>query len=262
MSLVFTAIVSMGILAAFFAFMLSVAHKRLQVEEDPRVEQISDILPGANCGGCGFASCHALAEAIVDGETSVNSCVAGGEEISQAISEIMGVEAKTTEKKVAFVRCGAPGSERSKRADYRGVQACRAANLVGGVINCSYGCFGYGDCREVCPFSAIRMVDGLPQVDFSRCTGCGRCVEVCPRNIIVLDSFDDLNYRVKCSSRDKGKKARQACNSSCIACRRCVRSCPYDACFMEDNLARIDPRNCQVCGVCSLVCPTGAIVEM
>ncbi len=263
MNLVNTAVASMGILAFFFALMLSLAHRRLKVEEDPRVEKISDILPGVNCGACGFASCHALAEAIVAGDAEVNSCVVGGNEVSKAISEIMGVETQVVEKKLAFVKCGATISERSKKAIYQGVETCRAANLVmGGDIACSFGCLGYGDCERACPFSAIKVVDGLPNIDFSRCTGCGRCVEVCPRDIIVLERFNDLNYKVKCSSLDRGKKARQVCKKACIACGRCVKSCPYEACFLENNLALIDPRNCQVCGVCSIVCPTGAIVEI
>jgi len=263
MDLIFIATGSMAILAAFFAIMLSLAHSRLKVEEDPRVEKIVNILPGANCGACGFASCHALAEAIVKEDAAVNSCVVGGNDVVKQISQIMGVEARAIEKKLAFVRCGAGRSEREKKANYQGVETCRAVNIVmGGDVACSYGCLGFGDCQKVCPFDAIKMVNGLPHIDFFRCTGCGRCAEVCPRNIIVLESFDNLNYRVKCSSLDKGKKARQVCKKACIACGRCVKSCPFDACFMENNLACIDPRNCQVCGVCHTVCPTNAIVEV
>ncbi|RLE14461.1 electron transporter RnfB [Candidatus Aerophobetes bacterium] len=263
MSLILLAVTSMGALAAFFAVMLSVAHSRLKVEEDPRIEKLFEELPGANCGACGFASCRALAEAIVKGEATTTSCVVGGSEVAAKISQLMGVEAEAVERKLAFVRCGAGVSERAKKAIYRGVETCRAANLVMGAdVACSYGCLGFGDCQRICPFDAIKMVDFLPHIDLSRCTGCGRCVEVCPRGIIVLENLEDINYRVKCSSLDKGKKARQVCEKSCIACGRCAKFCPYEACWMEDNLAHIDPVNCQVCGVCYTVCPTGAIVEV
>lgn len=261
--MVLMATLSMGGLAAFFAFMLSLAHRRLKVEEDPRVEEILDALPGVNCGACGFASCHALAEAIVKGKARVNACVVGGPSCLQRISEIMGVESEAPERKVAFVLCGATTSQRAKKAIYQGVLSCRAANLLMGADTaCQYGCLGFGDCERICPFNAIRMVEGLPRINLSGCTGCGKCVEICPRNIITLENFDELNYRVKCSSLDRGKKARQVCQRACIACGRCVKSCPFDACWMEDNLAHIDPKNCQLCGVCFLVCPTSAIVEI
>ena len=263
MNSILIATISMGGLAAFFAVLLSIVHERFKVEEDPRVEEILSCLPAVNCGACGFASCRSLAEAIVKGEAAVNSCVAGGSSVTEKISRIMGVESGSVKKKVAFVRCGATLSERSKKATYQGVNTCRAANiLMGADTACLYGCLGFGDCEEACLFDAIKMVEGLPRIDLSRCTGCGRCVEVCPRGIIVLDSFENTNYRVKCSSLDRGKKARQVCTKSCIACRRCEKSCPYEACWVEDNLAHIDPRNCQLCGICSMVCPTGAIVKV
>lgn len=263
MSLIIIATGSMAVLAAFFAIMLSLAHSRLKVEEDPRVEEVLEALPGTNCGACGFASCHALAEAIVREGAEINSCVVGGGDVVEEISQIMGVEAEATRKRIVFVRCGAGKSERRSKATYRGVETCRAADIVMGADTaCFYGCLGFGDCQEVCPFKAIKMVDGLPYIDSYKCTGCGKCVEVCPRNIIVLDSFDELNYRVKCSSLDRGKRARQVCKKACITCGRCAKSCPYDACWMENKLACIDPRNCQVCGICCLVCPTDAIVEM
>lgn len=263
MSLIIIATASMAALAAFFGVMLSVAHSKLKVEEDPRVEQLFEALPGVNCGACGFPSCHALAEAIAKGVAEPTSCLVGGAEVTEKISQVMGVKARALDRKLAFVRCGAGKSERAKKAIYRGVDTCRAANIImGGEIACAYGCLGFGDCKKVCPFNAIRMLDGLPHIDFSLCTGCGKCVEVCPRSIIILEQFHDLNYRVKCLSLDKGKKARQVCKKSCIACGRCVKSCPYDACLLDDNLAHIDPVNCQVCGVCAIVCPTGAIVEL
>ena len=263
MSIVILALVSMGGLSALFAVLLSVAHGRLRVEEDPRVGAVLEALPGINCGACGFASCHALAEAAVKGDVPPNSCVVGGNSVATQVAAVLGIEAEAREPTYAYVRCGAGASQRQKKAAYSGIPTCRAANLVmGGETACSYGCLGFGDCADVCPFGAISMVEGLPVVDLSKCTGCGQCVKVCPRSLIVLCSFSETAYRVKCSSHDAGRRARQICEKSCIACMRCAKSCPYEACSVEDSLAVIDPLNCQLCGICHLVCPTGAIVEL
>jgi len=263
MGLIVASVLSMGALSVFFGVMLSFAHKKFKVEEDPRVEQVLEALPGVNCGACGFASCQVLAEAIVERSAGANSCVAGGSEAVEKISQIMGVEAEKAEEKLAFVRCGVGGSERKKKAVYQGVETCRAASLVMGADTaCFYGCLGFSDCQKICSFGAIEMINGLPHINSSLCTGCGKCVEICPRNIIVLESFNDLNYRLKCSSLDSGKKARKVCHKACIACGRCVKFCPYEACSLENNLARIDSKNCQLCGICYLVCPTGAIIEI
>ena len=263
MSLFLTSIVTMGGFGAFFAFILSIAHKKLRVEVDPREEQVLNALPGANCGACGFASCRALAEAIVKGDAPVNSCVAGGSEVAEKISRLMGVGSVTVQKKLAFVHCGAQSEQRTKKAIYQGVKSCRAASIVMGADTaCPYGCIGFGDCEVACPFNAIKMVGGLPQIDLNKCTGCGNCVNVCPRSIISLESFDDINYKVACSSLDKGKKARQVCQKACIACGLCEKFCPFDACEVKNNLAHIDPRNCQKCGICAAVCPTNAIVQI
>ncbi len=253
----------MGGISTLFAFILFIAHKKLKVEVDPRVEQILDALPGVNCGACGYASCRALAEAIVKGDTLVSSCVAGGSDTAGKISRLMGVESTTVQKRLAFVRCGAQNEQRTKKAIYQGVKNCRAASIIMGAdIACPYGCIGFGDCEVACPFDAIKMVKGLPQINLNKCTGCGNCIKVCPRNIIFLESLDDINYKVACSSLEKGKKARQVCKKSCMACGLCEKFCPFDACELKNNLAYIDPLNCQRCGICAIKCPTNAIVQI
>lgn len=263
MNIISISILTIGGLAAIFALFLSIAHQKLKVEEDPRVEKIIDRLPGTNCGACGFASCRALAEVIVNDNVLVNSCVAGGNDTIQKIAQMLGVESEAAESKVAFVKCGAFQEERSEKANYVGVKSCQAADMImGGELACTYGCLGYGDCQIACPFEAISMKNGLPQIDLEQCTGCGNCVKACPRDLISLYILDgEIYYRVTCSSLDKGKKARLACEKSCIACGICAKVCPFDACEMKDNLAIIDQRNCQRCGVCAERCPTQAIRE-
>ena len=261
--MILISIISVGGLAAIFAVFLSIAHQKLKVEEDPRVEQVIGQLPGVNCGACGFASCRAMAEEVVGGNISVGTCSAGGNDIAQEIAGILGVESEAVQKEVAFLQCGALSGERKKKADYVGVKSCQAADIVmGGELACAYGCLGYGDCQAACPFEAIFIKEGLPEIDIVRCTGCGNCIEACPRDLISLQILDkEVHYRVVCSSLDKGKKARLVCERSCIACNICVKFCPFDACEVKDNLAVIDQRNCQRCGVCAERCPTQAIRE-
>ena len=263
MNIILISILSVGGLAAIFAVFLSVAHQKLKVEEDPRVEKIIGQLPGVNCGACGFASCRTLAEKIVLENTSVNSCTAGGNDIAREIAAILGVESEVVQKEVAFLQCGARQGQRKEKANYAGIKNCQAADIaMGGELACDYGCFGYGDCQAACPFEAISIEEELPEIDIVRCTGCGNCLKACPRNLISLQVLgEEARYRVICSSLDKGKKARLACESSCIGCGICVKVCPYDACEMKDNLAVIDQRNCQSCGLCAEKCPTQAIRE-
>jgi len=263
MNIILISILSVGGLAAIFAVFLSIAHQKLKVEEDPRVEKVIGQLPGVNCGACGFASCRAMAEEVVGGNISVGTCSAGGNDTVQKIAEILGVESEASEKELAFLQCGAVSGERKKKASYVGIESCQAADIaMGGELACDYGCFGYGDCQAACPFDAISIKEGLPQIDVARCTGCGNCVEACPRDLISLQVLDgEVHYRVICSSLDKGKKARLACERACIACNICVKVCPFDACEVKDNLAVIDQRNCQRCGVCAQRCPTQAIRE-
>jgi len=263
MNLILASILTMGGLSVIFAVFLAIMEKKFKVEEDSRIERIVNILPGINCGACGYGSCRALAEAIVQGKSSLDSCVAGGAKVGEKIAKILEVKFETdkNEKKIAFIKCGATSSERKKKAIYEGVKNCQAANIIAGGENiCSYGCLGYGDCEKSCPFNAITMIEGLPRIDPDKCTGCGKCVEVCPKDLISLEYInEEINYRVVCSSLDKGREARTACDKACIGCGLCVKICPFDACHLENNLAKIDQRNCQHCGLCAWRCPTGAI---
>lgn len=240
MTLILLAVVSMGALCCVFALLLAVADQKLRVEEDPRVEKVLDVLPGVNCGGCGYPGCSAFAEHVVAGDAPITGCAPGGQETAEHIAEIMGVEAGSAEKQVAVVLCHGGVKEAVRSAIYYGVQGCHSAMLVsGGGKMCQYGCLGYADCVAVCPFDAIHMDDNqLPVVDREKCTACGKCVEACPRKLIELHS---LNHRifVFCKSHDKGPQVKKACSVGCIGCRICVKQCPVEDGMKVDNMLAV-----------------------
>jgi len=235
-------------LGVAFGVGLAVASRLLHVEVDPRVTRITEALPGANCGGCGFAGCAAYAEAIVLKGASPVECNPGGEAAARKIAEIMGVQASAKEKRVAVVRCR--GRATPSRFTYDGLYNCRAANLIqAGPKGCEYGCLGFGTCAEACPFGAIRMVDRLPVIDEARCVACGKCVDACPRQIIVLDRVKDC-VEVLCRSHDKAGVVRKLCEFGCLGCKKCEKVCKFEAIRVDEYLARIDFEKCTGCGLC------------
>lgn len=214
----------LGSLGVIFGIILVVAEHTFRVEEDPRLKEILSLLPGANCGACGFPSCEACARQIVEGKAPVNSCVMGGEEVTEKICRVMGVSMEKVERKVAVINCNVDNLTRKIQADYQGIQTCQAAHLVmGGGMSCAYGCLGFGDCMEVCPVEAISLKDGLPRIDREKCIGCGRCVEVCPRKVIELIPRHKPLVWVACSNPEPGKKVREVCKKGCIACKVCEK---------------------------------------
>ncbi len=251
----------LGIMGLLLGVGLAFAARKLAVPRDPLVEKINDILPGANCGGCGYPGCFQFAEAVAAGKAPVDGCVAASAEINARIAEAVGGEVSDSVRMVALVHCNG-GRAAVDAFDYRGPRDCvSAAMVMGGYKVCSYGCLGFGDCVEACPFDAIRMSDdGIPVVDVKACTGCGKCVTACPKKIIELWPVDH-EVVVACSSLDKGGVAGKACSVACIGCRKCKKVCPVDAIEVEDFLAVIDPVKCINCGLCAKECPTGAIVD-
>ena len=228
MNILFISLIAMGGLGLFFASVLAIASEKLKVKEDPRVGEILETLPGLNCGACGVAGCHALAEKIVaQGNFDNLRCPAGGSEIEEKIANILGISAGTQIKKRAVIKCGGTRELAADRAQYQGVQTCTAAEIVsGGAKACAYGCLSFGDCVKVCPFDAIYIgEDGLPHVVEEKCTACGLCVEVCPRKIIELLPCSERVF-VNCSSKDKGKIVREVCKVGCIGCMICVKQAP------------------------------------
>lgn len=232
----------MAILAVAMSYVLGWASNAFHVEEDPRIEKAQEILPGANCGGCGYVGCREYAEAVVLEGEEVTKCTVGGSSVAQQLGELMGVSVEASWPYRAVVHCAATWDDRLQKREYRGEQTCSAANLVSGVQGCIYGCLGLGDCERACPYDAIHVVDGLAEVDYDACTGCGACARVCPRNIITMVPFKaESMLVVKCSNRDTGKDVTSVCKVGCIGCKACARV--SDLIQVEDGLAGIDYDN-------------------
>ncbi|MFI3212210.1 MAG: RnfABCDGE type electron transport complex subunit B [Eubacteriales bacterium] len=249
---------SVGLLLGLF---LGIAAIKFKVEVDPKEEAILAALPGNNCGGCGFAGCSGLAGAIAKGEAEVNACPVGGDTTSEAISKIMGVEAKAGNKQVAFVKCNGTCDKTTMDYEYTGMEDCGMLAFVpnGGPKSCNYGCLGYGTCVKACPFDAIHIVDGVAVVDKEACKACGKCIAVCPKNLIEMIPYD-AKVQVACSSQAKGPVVMKACQVGCIGCGICKRNCPADAITVENFIAKIDYDKCIGCGICKEKCPKKAII--
>lgn len=250
------AVVTVGILSILIGVILSIAEKAFHVDINELEVAVREVLPGSNCGGCGYAGCDSLAKAIAGGEAKVSSCPVGGRPVAEKIAQIMGQEVGEIEKKVAYVKCD--GTRDKKHIDYNyiGMDNCAyAAKMPGSSpYSCKYGCLGYGSCAKVCDQRAIRIIDGKAVVDEELCIACGKCVRVCPHHLIELIPANAKN-RVQCSSCAKGKAVTDACSAGCIACGICVKNCPSDAIVFENNIAKIDYTKCTQCGLCAEKCP-------
>lgn len=260
---IITATVVVGAVGIFVGLFLGIAGIRFKVKVDEKEEAVLAALPGNNCGGCGFAGCSGLASAIAKGEAPVNACPVGGEPVGKKIAEIMGVEAESSVKKVAFVACQGDCDKAKKDYDYYGIEDCRMMSFVpgGGPKSCNSGCLGFGTCTKVCPFDAIHVVNGVAVVDRDACKACGKCIEVCPKKLISLIPYD-AKLAVACSSADKGPVTMKACEVGCIGCGICVKNCPAQAVTVADFHASIDQEKCTGCGICADKCPKKAIVKL
>ena len=253
-------VLTMTVLSLLFSAGLVLAYKKLQVEEDPKIEAVNEALPQANCAACGFSGCRAFAEAVVKGTAESNGCPVGGNDVAAEVAEILGVSAGTVLKRVARLHCRGTKEAAASRGLYLGVTTCAASHIIGGNKQCSYGCMGYGDCVLSCTFDAMEMgEDGLPIVIEENCTACGKCVAACPRSLYELHPLEQ-NMFVYCRSLDGPKASRKLCKNACIACGICARACPEQI-VMENNLAiildykKIDPETIPAIEKC----PTNAI---
>ena len=257
---VITAIIIVSVIGLLAGVGLCIASFFMEVPTDERVEKIREVLPGANCGGCGYSGCDAYAAALADGSAKPGACAPGGNEVTAKIAEILGVEATSDEKKAAFVACNGTCDNTERAFEYNGISTCAAANMYySGDGNCKYGCLGYGDCTRTCRFSAISVVNGKAVTNTEKCTGCGACVSVCPKRIISLLPVKRGAY-ISCSNKDKALAAKPVCKVSCIGCGLCARKCPSGAIEIKNNLPQIDYSKCTGCGECKAACPRKAIV--
>ena len=268
MNFILIAVAVLGGIGLIAALVLFVCSKKFAVYEDPRIAQVNALLPGANCGGCGFAGCGGMADALVKGADGGSidglNCPVGGSEVMSQVADLLGIAIANGEAQVAVVRCNGTCELRPHIAEYDGLHTCAAMNSCGaGETACGYGCLGCGDCVSACQFGAISInaETGLPEVDQDKCTSCGACVKACPRHIIELRKKGPKGRRVfvSCMNKDKGAVAMKACKAACIGCSKCVKECQFEAITVENNLSYIDPQKCRLCRKCVEVCPTKAI---
>ena len=235
--------------------LLAVASKIFEVKSDPRADEILEVLPGANCGGCGKAGCAALAAAIAAGEAPANACAVGGAAVAEKIGRIMGVEVAAPVRMRAQVMCSGGFDNAHFKYNYRGPHDCIAAERLGGDDKvCPNGCIGLGTCAAACPFRAITVVGGVAVVDYHKCEGCGVCARACPKGIIKLIPYDSAHW-VGCATKTRGAEVRKFCDAGCISCRLCEKNCPAGAITVDGFGAAIDYSKCTECGLCENKCP-------
>jgi Na+-translocating ferredoxin:NAD+ oxidoreductase RNF subunit RnfB len=264
-------VISISAIGVVAAVVLYVIAQRFKVVEDPKIDLVEEVLPAANCGGCGFAGCRNFAEALVKSANEKQNieglnCPVGGNETMADVAKILELEVEESDPMIAVVRCNGSFANAPQKIDYDGPATCAFAhNLYAGESGCPYGCLGLGDCVKACLFDAIHINKdtGLPEVN-DKCVACGACVDACPRDIIELrlKGKKDKRIYVCCINEEKGGPAKKNCSVACIGCGKCVKVCPFDAITLENNLAYIDYEKCRLCRKCVPECPTNAIHEI
>ena len=262
---IFGIVLAAGIIGAtglLIGILLGVAGKAFAVKVDEKELKVRSVLPGNNCGGCGFAGCDALAKAIAKGEAPTNGCPVAGPEKAKEIAAIMGVAGGDSVKQVAYVKCSGTCDKTERKYHYYGVADCRKVKPVPGAgdKSCAYGCMGFGSCVKECSFDAIHIVNGVAVVDKEKCVSCGKCIKACPNGLIELVPYD-ATAAVTCSSKDKGKDVKDVCDVGCIGCGICAKQCPSEAITVEGNIAHIDQSKCTHCGKCAEKCPQKIILS-
>lgn len=256
---------AIGTVAAVILYMVA---RKFHVHEDPKIDEIDAVLPGANCGGCGYAGCRVFAEACVKaGDFSELYCPVGGNECMEEVAEALGIEAIKRNPEIPVIHCNGTCENRPRTSRFDGASSCAVLlSHYQGETSCSYGCIGQGDCVSKCEFGAMSMnpVTGLPEIDDEKCVSCGVCVRACSKDLISMRKVYPKNRKiyVSCRSEEKGGIAKKSCAVACIGCGKCAKVCPFDAVTIENHLARIDTEKCKLCRKCVDVCPTNAIIEV
>ena len=262
---IISAIILIGAVGLISSVILFFVSKAFHVEEDTRVEMVTERLPGAYCGGCGFPGCKGLAEAIVKAGSMENlTCPVADNDTTTDIAEILGISAIRAVSKIAVLKCNGAINYAPVKAFYDSAINCAiAASIFSGENACPYGCLGCGDCVNSCRFEAITInpQTKLPEIDEEKCVGCSACTKVCPRNLLEIRDKGHNKGRiyVACSNKEKGVIARRNCAVACIGCGKCVKICKSKAIIIENNLAYINQEKCTLCGKCVPECPTKII---
>ena len=268
MSIIVFSILVLVLTGVASAVILYFVAQKFKVIEDPRIDTLTDMLPGANCGGCGYAGCRSLAENIINNNSLDGlRCPVGGDNVMSDIASFMGLEASQATPQVAVIRCNGGKLNTTPKVRYEGVKDCLYAHLnMSSEGGCPNACLGLGSCVSVCAFDSIKIdnTTGLPIVDQEKCVACGLCVKICPRKVIELRNKGIKNRRVfvSCVNTEKGGISKKNCNVSCIGCGKCEKVCEFGAIKIENNLAYIDYDKCKLCRKCVVECPTGAIHEV
>ena len=258
LSAVLIAVLVVAGIGLLIGLILAVASIVMAVPKDEKAEAVLELLPGANCGACGYSGCAGYASALSKGQAKVGACPVGGEECTAALSELLGVSGETV-KKVAHIHCMGNCDNTSNKADFQGVNSCLSASRYGsGITACTFGCLGFGDCASACLSNAITVCNGVAVVDIDKCSGCGLCSDACPRKLITVAPVKEQAV-VRCSNHDKGAVAKKACKAACIGCMKCTKVCNEGAITVSNFCASIDPQKCTGCGECVNNCPSKCI---